>query len=178
MQPIHTPRLTLLPLTPQQLAYFPAPLEPLEAALGLRLSRTMLTEPVRRAIGIKQQKLARMEAADHAWSTYWVVVVTAESVGAGMIGFKGAPNKRGRVEIGYGIDPDFRGRGYTTEAARALIEWALAQPTCRHVIAWVDETNHASLRVVQKLGMRRIAVKRKQICWQISAIDWDTDKHG
>lgn len=56
-------------------------------------------------------------------------------------------------EIGYGIDEDYRGRGYATEGVRALLKWAFD----RGVIAIEAEAapeNAASRRVLQKLGFR------------------------
>jgi ribosomal-protein-alanine N-acetyltransferase len=39
------------------------------------------------------------------------------------------------VEIGYGIDPAYRNRGYMTEAVRGLIDWAFRDPRCRSITA-------------------------------------------
>ena len=48
---------------------------------------------------------------DHPWLTFWLIVINDQRVGAGMVGFKGAPNAAGESEIGYGIDPVYRGQG-------------------------------------------------------------------
>jgi len=45
----------------------------------------------------------------------------------GSIGFHGAPNEDGQVEIGYHVEPGFRRRGLATEAAFALLAWARAE---------------------------------------------------
>ena len=82
-----------------------------------------------------------------------------------MIGFKGVPDGQGEVEIGYGIDPDFRSKGYTTEAAGMLIDWALQQPSCLVVTAWSDKENRASARVLEKVGMMISRVTADQFCW-------------
>ena len=57
----------------------------------------------------------------------WVAIAAGEVVGSA--GFVGGPNERGEVELGYGILEGHRNRGYATEAARALVAWALTQPT-------------------------------------------------
>lgn len=46
----------------------------------------------------------------------------------GAIGFHGPPDERGRLEIGYAIDPAERHQGFAAEAMTALVEWA----TTRH----------------------------------------------
>lgn len=56
-----------------------------------------------------------------------------------------------RLEFGYRLVPEARGRGYATEAGRALL--ALATETMRgELLAMIDPTNHASSNVITKLG--------------------------
>jgi RimJ/RimL family protein N-acetyltransferase len=56
-----------------------------------------------------------------------------------------------RLEYGYRLVPDARGRGYATEAGRAVV--ALAEETWRgELLAMIDPTNIASQRVISKLG--------------------------
>jgi len=70
----------------------------------------------------------------------------------GGVGLKGPPTD-GRVELGYGIVESRRGRGYATEAARALVEVALALRGVTEVVADVDPANRASVRVLEKAGL-------------------------
>ncbi|MER6142664.1 GNAT family N-acetyltransferase [Streptomyces sparsogenes] len=65
------------------------------------------------------------------------------------------PPSEGVVELGYGIVASRRGRGYATEAARALAEFALAAPEVHTVSAGVELSNPASVRVLEKAGFRR-----------------------
>lgn len=55
----------------------------------------------------------------------------------------------------YGVHPDFRGCGYATEAAAAVLSYAFGALGLARVKAEVDEPNVASVRVLEKLGMRR-----------------------
>jgi RimJ/RimL family protein N-acetyltransferase len=120
---------------------------------------------VRHAIRLKQYRIMRSAEKEFPWHTYWLAVVAADQFGAGLIGFKGVPNDQGEVEIGYGIDPDYRRKGYTTEAAGALIDWALGQPSCLAVTAWSDKENRASARVLEKVGMTMSKETADQFCW-------------
>jgi RimJ/RimL family protein N-acetyltransferase len=70
----------------------------------------------------------------------------------GTAGFFGPP-RAGVVELGYGIVPSRRRRGYATEAARALVELALELPGVREVVAHAEADNAASIRVLQSCGM-------------------------
>jgi RimJ/RimL family protein N-acetyltransferase len=60
-------------------------------------------------------------------------------------------------EIGWAISADRQGRGYATEAARALMGFAFSGLGCHRVIATCQPENAASWRVMEKLGMRREA---------------------
>lgn len=78
----------------------------------------------------------------------------------GHAGFHGPPGINGlrkpdAVEVGYAILPPFRGQGYATEAAAALMAWAQAEHGIRHFVASVAPANEPSLAVVRKLGFVR-----------------------
>ena len=72
-------------------------------------------------------------------------------VGSG--GFKSGP-RDGRVEIGYGIAPMCRRRGYGTEGVRLLVEEAFASERIDEVFAEVAVWNEASQSLLRKLGFR------------------------
>ncbi|MBM3308022.1 MAG: GNAT family N-acetyltransferase [Candidatus Eisenbacteria bacterium] len=57
--------------------------------------------------------------------------------------------------IGYCFHPDAWGHGYATEAARALVEFAIGTLGLHRVAATCDIENAASARVLEKAGMRR-----------------------
>ncbi|GCE06977.1 GNAT family N-acetyltransferase [Dictyobacter aurantiacus] len=85
----------------------------------------------------------------------------------GDMGFKGGPNASGRVEIGYSIVPAYRRQGYASEMARALIERAFQLPTIAAVTAECDESNIASIRVLEHVGMQRQGRKDHMLLWEI-----------
>jgi ribosomal-protein-alanine N-acetyltransferase len=68
-------------------------------------------------------------------------------------GFKGAPIN-GRVEIGYGVAGEYRGRGVATEAITKLARVAFCQPSVEEVFAETATENEPSQRVVAKVGFR------------------------
>lgn len=91
------------------------------------------------------------------WSARAVVLPGAERTMIGHAGFQGppglnGPQKAGALEIGYQVFPPFRGQGYATEAAVALMEWAAVEHDIRRFIASVSPTNEPSLAIVKKLG--------------------------
>jgi RimJ/RimL family protein N-acetyltransferase len=72
----------------------------------------------------------------------------------GDIGFHGPPTRGGSVTVGYGLAPGARGRGYATEALRAVVAWALARPEVAVVEADTTHANLPSQRVMERAGMR------------------------
>ena len=78
----------------------------------------------------------------------WVLVERASRTVVGSAGFLGSPTSEGAVELGYGVHDEHRNRGYATEAARALVAWALVQDGVVQVTARCRPANAASIRVL------------------------------
>jgi ribosomal-protein-alanine N-acetyltransferase len=74
----------------------------------------------------------------------------------GQAGFKSPPTADGVVEIAYGVAPEHQGRGYATEAANALVDFAFSSGQVRVVRAHTLPEFNASTRVLTKCGFRRI----------------------
>ena len=71
----------------------------------------------------------------------------------GNCGFKGPPTADGVVEIAYGIAPYYQGKGYATEAARALSPTLSA--TARFARSGYTRARNRT-RVLTKCGFRRV----------------------
>jgi ribosomal-protein-alanine N-acetyltransferase len=169
---IRTERQRLVALTVEQLGLYLAAPQELEQELRFPVSRRIVTDRVRGAIEMKLSKMALVKENDHPWVTYWLIVVDSLTgdgpFGAGLLGFKGCPDRNGEVEIGYGIDPDYQNKGHTTEAVRAMIAWAFQEPRCMSVVAPnTQRVNLASNRVLAKVGMRIYAETDDALFWRI-----------
>jgi len=75
-----------------------------------------------------------------------------------LVGFCGFVRLEGmeEVELGFELAPELWGRGLATEAARACVRQAFEVAKLGRVIAGADSPNVASLRVIEKLGMKPI----------------------
>ncbi|MGW8064965.1 GNAT family N-acetyltransferase [Streptomyces ziwulingensis] len=91
------------------------------------------------------------------WGVF-ALVRRADGRAVGGIGFHGAPDEDGRVEIGYDLAEAARGHGYATEGLRALSAWALARDEVTSVCATTEPGNTASQAVIARAGFRRVAV--------------------
>lgn len=76
---------------------------------------------------------------------------TNESIGmCGLIKRDGLED----VDIGYALLPKFWSKGYAVEAARAVKEYAKNVIGLKRLVAIVDPANEASIRVLEKIGLR------------------------
>jgi [ribosomal protein S5]-alanine N-acetyltransferase len=73
----------------------------------------------------------------------------------GSIGLRVKDERNRAADIGYVLAREDWGRGYMTEAARAILNVAFRQLDLHRVWATCNPRNHASYRVMEKLGMRR-----------------------
>ncbi|MCP2339773.1 GNAT family N-acetyltransferase [Actinomadura rupiterrae] len=58
-------------------------------------------------------------------------------------------------ELGWTLDPSYGGKGYATEAVRALIDVAFGKLGLRRLHAQCFYDNEASWRLMERVGMRR-----------------------
>ena len=89
------------------------------------------------SIGLQYNDKKQTVAAAMAW----------EQIGS--LSFKGI-SENGIVEIGYGINDGYENKGYTTEAVGAVVKWAAKQPNVNQIEAEAEESNPASIRVLEK----------------------------
>ncbi|MFD5595993.1 GNAT family N-acetyltransferase [Streptomyces griseorubiginosus] len=92
----------------------------------------------------------------------FVLVRREDGRAIGGMGFHGAPDEDGRAEVGYDLAPSARGRGYATEALRALSDWALARDDVRSLCATIEPDNAPSQRVIARAGFLRASVEEEQ----------------
>ncbi|HWE61498.1 MAG TPA: GNAT family N-acetyltransferase [Chloroflexota bacterium] len=99
----------------------------------------------------------------------WIMIIlhTTDRTLIGSAGFKDLPDELGTVELGYGLITAYRGQGYATEAGRALSAWASSQPHVRRVTAECLHDNLPSIRVLERLGMRRTGRDGDLLQWEL-----------
>jgi len=70
-------------------------------------------------------------------------------VAVGQSGFHAAPDEDGMVEVGYGVDPAYRRRGYARAALEIAIERSRSEPAVRTLRATISPDNEASLALIR-----------------------------
>jgi RimJ/RimL family protein N-acetyltransferase len=64
-------------------------------------------------------------------------------------------------EIGYIFNPDYHNQGYATEACRELINYVFRNFNAHRIVAYCSPANPASWRVLEKCGMTKEGLLRK-----------------
>lgn len=156
MPVIRTARLLLVPATPAILRAELRSAAALAEALGVEVPGSWPPElydegAVRWALDALEREPA---AAD--WGFYYVALQPAAGADRplliGASGYKGPPDTHGTVEIGYGILPEHRRRGYAREAVDGLLDWAFADERVARVIAHTLTELAPSIAVLRSAG--------------------------
>ena len=59
------------------------------------------------------------------------------------------------------LHPDYHGKGYAYEAAKAFVDYLFYQKGARRIYAYTEDYNLSSQRLCEKLGMRREGLFRE-----------------
>lgn len=119
--------------------------------LCLRLMRAEDAVPLREIVASGRVEALAARTGDRTLSP-WAIVLRRGRAVVGFCGFFVRPVKG--ITMGYAIVPEFRGYGLATEAAGVVMDWAE-----RHgvdVYSSVRPPNPASVRVLEKIGMRLV----------------------
>lgn len=111
---------------------------------------------------------------------WWARLLVDREAGLaiGSAGFVGPPDAEGIVTLGYAVYPAYQGRGYATEAARALVAWALARPRVRGVRATIPPGNAASRWVAEPAGLAQMGTGWDDEAGEILVYEIRTDGAG
>ena len=85
---------------------------------------------------------------------YWPVFLRETGELAGCCGLR--PRSEGAYELGAHFRPEYWGRGYGTEAGRAVIQYAFTVLATKELFAGHHPENTASRRLLNRLGFVRI----------------------
>lgn len=95
-------------------------------------------------------------------SFQWAIIRKEDKKLLGMVSCR--PEEGHKAQLGYVLARSEWGKGYATEAVRALVDWAVSQDGIHRVWAACDVDNKASARVLEKVGMVREGTLRR---WSI-----------
>ena len=149
---IHTARLDLVPCQPAHIMLLRTAPERFAEHAGFPALPGLAD--MHNSPDVSPEWIATLEGATGAdpWRFGFFLVERAQGCAIGSAGFTGPPNAAGEVEIAYGLVAEREGQGFATEAARALIDFALADPRVMRLCAHTLTEPNASTRVLTKCG--------------------------
>ncbi len=79
-------------------------------------------------------------------------------------------------EIGWVLNPKYQNKGYTTEAAKAVMNYGFEEMKLHRIVATCQPENIPSWKVMEKVGMRREGLFKK--CIPHGELWWDEYAYG
>jgi len=164
---LETPHLKLLPLTHDLLLKFIRDDHSLETELNLKPSKGNISPSLQQALEQSILPNVSNKDRDYLYHTLWIIVSKEFNRIVGDICFVGEPDQEGEIEIGYGIYPEFRARGYMTEAVAGIIEWAKRQEKVKSIFAATAKENIASYSILEKNNFVHIGEVDDMLSWKL-----------
>ena len=97
-------------------------------------------------------------ACEHEWAkstpAFYEFAILKDGVHIGAVGIY-TNERKDTAELGWILNPSYHNRGYATEAARAVMDFAKTELNIRRFVAHCDTENAASRKVMEKLGFVR-----------------------
>ncbi len=91
----------------------------------------------------------------------WAIVLKETERMIGTCGFTSFDCAHDAAEIGYVLNPNYRGQGIAPEAVRAVLAFGFGKLALHRIEARFMEGNDASLRVMEKVGMHFEGYRRE-----------------
>lgn len=163
---LESDRLLIQPLTYAQVLQYQAGAILFQPATGV--PQPAYTVPAELVEVLADFILPNLKAAgaQYYFHTLWLISEKQAGHVVGSFLFKGRPDGLGCVEIGYGTDDSFQGRGYMTEAIGAALDWAARQAEITEIYAETEADNPASIRVLKKNNFIPCGQKGNLLCWR------------
>jgi [ribosomal protein S5]-alanine N-acetyltransferase len=105
------------------------------------------------------------------WDSNPTFAMVLDSKVIGGVGLK-KREARDDAELGYGMARTHWGKGLMTEAAHSVVDWGFKNLGLEKIFAMADLPNQGSWRVMEKLGMTREGVLRREGLVRSKPVDY------
>lgn len=113
-----------------------------------------------------------VERIDSDWYKQYIIQLDdSERTPIGELHIHWYVKERGSWEMGYSIFPEYRGQGYSVEAANIALKYAFEDWDAHKVVGMCNEFNIASSKTLERLGMVREGIFREELFWQGQWVD-------
>ena len=146
---IETERLVLFPYTKENLALFNEDLPGFEREFDVMYQGEELDHLLQKFL-LKLEKEIADDPDNYLFFTEFLIVLKENSRIIGSIDYKYVP-KDGVTEVGYGMNPQYEGHGYMTEALKAFLLFGKSLGI-KTVLAETLKENIKSQKVLKRCG--------------------------
>jgi RimJ/RimL family protein N-acetyltransferase len=109
------------------------------------------------------RKVRKHRLVKPRWSFEVVVVLKSENRVIGGCGLRIKNPSLREGDLGYALNRHYWGKGYATEATRALVRFGFTKLKLHRLWATCDNRNKASVRVLEKAGLRFESLLRENL---------------
>ncbi|MCJ7841462.1 GNAT family N-acetyltransferase [Lederbergia sp. NSJ-179] len=122
---------------------------------------------------VREEYIQRMEEKEKPTSYDFIVTaaVDKKKTPIGLAQVWNDSEYRKSWEIGFAILPEYEGKGYGSEAAKLLLQFAFEKLAAHKVIGMCNSNNTRSAALMEHLGMRREAIFKEELFWQNKWVD-------
>jgi RimJ/RimL family protein N-acetyltransferase len=104
----------------------------------------------------------KADPSTNKWFVRFIVQKDSKEV-IGSTSFHGVPDENGMMEIGLGIEEEFRNRGYAKEALIGMWRWVSIQPGVKTLRYTVSPTNLPSVKIIEGFGFAYLGQQMDEI---------------
>ena len=162
---LETKRLVLFPYTAENLRLFNTDLPRFEEEFGVVYRGEELDYLLTGFLKRLEKDIAD-DPEHYLLFTEFLIVLKENSHVIGSIDFKHPP-RRGITEVGYGLNPDYTGHGYMTEALTAFLQFGKKHGV-RIVLAETKPENVKSQNVLKRCGFHFWRKDGGNLWWQLA----------
>jgi len=153
---IETERLKVKALTAEELKQHVQSPDDFANKSGLKPSSSLIDYQTREAILNDLLPNVDDPAKDYLFYTMWIIIHKQKKTIIGGLCFHGEPDENGEIEIGYGIDNNYRNQGFMYEALIGLIDWLKNTSKVESITAETEYSNSASIKLLEKVGFEKV----------------------
>jgi RimJ/RimL family protein N-acetyltransferase len=124
----------------------------------LQVTKYLAWKPTGKVDDTRSHLRASVLAWEEGRAFQWVIL---QKKGRRLLGAVGVRVDGHKLELGYVLGKKFWGKGYMTEAVKAIVDWALKEEDVYRIWAVCDIDNPASARVMEKAGLKLEGVLRR-----------------
>ena len=116
-------------------------------------------------------KLLKRSASTNG--NYWFIFHKSEKKVIGTIGLIDIDLRKKSAELGYGLSPNYFGKGFFSEALRLILDWVFTNNVLYRIFVKTSVHNHSSIKAVMKVGFKKEGIMREFYLDEKSNERWD-----